>query len=218
MSACPDPDARQDRCANWSAKPKRTTNKENPMSLRDDLNNAVPGRLNSALQSLQFGELLNAMLAGGDVIVPALTSTQNATAAAVDLATSEALANALKVSYNALQVDVAAIRASLLSAAGVTEAGVTVTTNAAVLANQPKALIAVVGTTGTHTGMKKILLGPITGPKALLPAANQCVWDGGKNVLFAAFDAITVASFLYSQATDVTVSLLQRDIGESDTN
>jgi len=41
----------------------------------------------------------------------ALTSTQNATTAAVDLATSEALANALKTSYNALQADVAAILA-----------------------------------------------------------------------------------------------------------
>jgi len=40
----------------------------------------------------------------------ALTSVQNATTAAVDLATSEALANALKANYNALQTDVVAIR------------------------------------------------------------------------------------------------------------
>lgn len=41
----------------------------------------------------------------------ALTSVQNATTTATDLATSEALANALKANYNALQADVAAILA-----------------------------------------------------------------------------------------------------------
>lgn len=43
----------------------------------------------------------------------ALTSGQNATAAATDLTTSEALANALKANYNALQIDVAAILTAL---------------------------------------------------------------------------------------------------------
>ena len=50
-------------------------------------------------------------------IVPtvlALTSAQNATTAAVDLATSEALANALKANYNQLQTDVAALRTALI--------------------------------------------------------------------------------------------------------
>jgi hypothetical protein len=47
------------------------------------------------------------------LVPPALTSAQNATAAAVDLPTSEALANALKASYNALQADVAALSAAL---------------------------------------------------------------------------------------------------------
>ncbi len=37
------------------------------------------------------------------------TSSQNGTTAAVDLPTSEALANALKISYNAAQVDIAAL-------------------------------------------------------------------------------------------------------------
>lgn len=48
--------------------------------------------------------------------VAALTSVQNVTAAAVDLPTAEALANALQTDYNALQVDVAAIRAALVAA------------------------------------------------------------------------------------------------------
>jgi hypothetical protein len=42
-----------------------------------------------------------------------LTSSQNATAAATDLTTSEALANALKANYNQLQADVVALRAQL---------------------------------------------------------------------------------------------------------
>lgn len=51
---------------------------------------------------------------GALVTAPAaLTSVQNATAAATDLPTSEALANALKVSYNALQADVVALRATV---------------------------------------------------------------------------------------------------------
>jgi|GEM_PF-943367 len=43
-----------------------------------------------------------------------ITSAQNSTAAATDLTTSEALANALKTQGNALQVDVAAIKAALV--------------------------------------------------------------------------------------------------------
>lgn len=45
----------------------------------------------------------------------ALTSVQNATAAASDLATAIALANALKANYNALQADVAALRTTLVA-------------------------------------------------------------------------------------------------------
>lgn len=48
---------------------------------------------------------------GAAQAVVALTSAQNATAAAADLPTSEALANALKANYNALQADVVALNA-----------------------------------------------------------------------------------------------------------
>lgn len=48
---------------------------------------------------------------------PAVTSAQNATTAAVDLPTSEALANALKVTANAEQVDIAAIHTWIVGAA-----------------------------------------------------------------------------------------------------
>ena len=73
----------------------------------------------------KVGESRTASAADGDVIevetilpekvvvVAALASVQNATTAAVDLATSEALANALKANYNTLQADVAALYAGL---------------------------------------------------------------------------------------------------------
>jgi hypothetical protein len=51
------------------------------------------------------------------VVIAALTSVQNATAAATDLPSSEALANALKANYNALQADVAAIGTALATPA-----------------------------------------------------------------------------------------------------
>lgn len=43
----------------------------------------------------------------------AVTSAQNATAAATDLGTSEALANALKANYNAAQADIVALQATV---------------------------------------------------------------------------------------------------------
>jgi hypothetical protein len=53
------------------------------------------------------------------VVIAALTSGQNATAAATDLATAEALANALKADYNKLQADHAALAAALATPARV---------------------------------------------------------------------------------------------------
>lgn len=186
------------------------------MSLRTELNNADPNRVPAALREVGMGDLLNLLLVGGDVVVPALTSTQNATANGSDAGTTQTLANALKVSYNALQVDVAALRTALLAAAGVTEAAVTVTANVATLAAQPAKLYAVVASAGTTTGMKKPLRGAITGPTALVPATGQAVWDGGKKVLFSTADVVTAANFLYSKDADTTASLLQRDVGEQD--
>lgn len=100
----------------------------------------------------------------------------------------------------------------LLSGATYTETGVTVTTNVATLANQPSALFDANGTTATSTGSKKLLKGPITGAGAIVPAAGECVWDGGVKVLFNSVDAVTVAKFLYARAANATMSLLQRDM------
>lgn len=53
------------------------------------------------------------------VVIAALTSSQNATTNGSDAGTTQTLANALKVSYNALQVDVAALGAALATPAEV---------------------------------------------------------------------------------------------------
>jgi hypothetical protein len=102
----------------------------------------------------------------------------------------------------------------IIGALTATETGVTVTANVATLANQPSTLIQANATTATATGEKLLLKGPITGPNAVVPAAGQAVWDGGKKVLFAAADVVTVAKFTYPTAATVTPSLLQRSVGE----
>lgn len=62
-----------------------------------------------------LGVTTGAVSAQGNYVaaIGALTSSQNATAAATDLATAQALANALKANYNQLQTDVATIRTAV---------------------------------------------------------------------------------------------------------
>ena len=98
-----------------------------------------------------------------------------------------------------------------------TETGIAVTLNVATLAAQPTALFkcfvaSVSG--GSATGMKKLRKGLITGPHALVPAAGECVWDGGLHVLFAAADLAATASFTYAVATD-TASITEADLVNS---
>src|SRR4051812_36307076 len=64
----------------------------------------------------------------GESAPAALTSVQEATTNAIDLPTAEALANSLKLKYNALQVDVAAIRTGLAAViSALATSGATVT-------------------------------------------------------------------------------------------
>ncbi len=98
-----------------------------------------------------------------------------------------------------------------------TETGVSATSSVGTLAAQPtaeKGVLRILGTTETGTAHeKKILVGPITGPQALVPAPGQCVWDGGVKVLFNTVDAVTVFSALYLKDSDTTTGVLQRDPG-----
>jgi len=96
---------------------------------------------------------------------------------------------------------------------GYTQTGIAVTSNVSTLANAPTAeglfqcVVASVSG-GSATGVKKLRRGPISGTGALVPAAGECVWDGGLHVLFAAADLAATASFTYAVATDLASSLL----------
>ncbi len=95
-----------------------------------------------------------------------------------------------------------------------TETGLDVTSDLCEpLAAQPVQLFIVDATTATSTGVKKLLIGPISGDGAITPAAGEVVWDGGLNLLFAAADAVTKAAVLYTTAAGQQVSCMLRETG-----
>lgn len=102
-------------------------------------------------------------------------------------------------------IKLGSILSYLISKATPTESSVTVTSNVATLAAKPEVLlqcnVATVGS-GSATGVKKLRRGPITGAGAVVPAAGECVWDGGTKVLFATTDVAATAHFTYVVATD----------------
>lgn len=94
-----------------------------------------------------------------------------------------------------------------------TETAVTPSSNVATLAAQPVQMFIIAATAATHTGVKKLLIGPISGDGAITPATGEAVWDGGTKVLFSSVDVVTAAAFLYSTAAGDVVSCLLRDAG-----
>lgn len=94
-----------------------------------------------------------------------------------------------------------------------TETGISTSSNVATLANPPTAqgLFQCVAASGTVTGVKKLRRGPVSGANAIVPNTGECVWDGGKKVLFAAVDAVATASFTYAVSTDIA-SLTMQDL------
>ena len=91
-----------------------------------------------------------------------------------------------------------------------TESGVTVTSYlTAPIANQPVALLQVVGiTSGAARSIKKLRKGPVSGAGALVPAAGEVIWDGGLHLLFAAADLAATCDLTYVVATDKASILL----------
>jgi hypothetical protein len=90
-----------------------------------------------------------------------------------------------------------------------TESGVTVTTYlTAPIANQPVALLQVVGIASAVRTVKKLRKGPVSGAGALVPAAGEVIWDGGLHLLFAAADLATTCELTYTVATDKASILL----------
>ena len=111
---------------------------------------------------------------------------------------------------------------ALIKGLTMTETGVVPnsTSQVAVLANQPSSLGLLRALATAETGTvheKEILIGPISGPAAIVPPAGVCVWDGGKNVLFNTTDAVTALSFLYLNDADTTVGYMQRSPGVRNT-
>jgi hypothetical protein len=196
-------------------------------TLRDILNRNDLNRLADALQEVGLGELLNTLLSGiaseSNTIGSAVTLTVGTALGAFTDPPSAAEMAALRTFVNALKTDAAAMNALLsqlrtaaLSVKRATETGVTVTANVATLANQPSSKpFAIVASAGSSTGMKALLVGPISGARAVLPGPGQCVWDGQKKVLFNNADAVTTADFSYPTAADPTASVLNRDIGQN---
>lgn len=114
---------------------------------------------------------------------------------------------------------------ALIKALTFTETGVVPASNVGTLANAPEpvsgnsvggGLLRILATAETGTVHEKLLkIGVITGTQAITPAPGECVWDGGKKILFNTADAVTAFSALYTQAADTTASVLQRSEGVS---
>ena len=105
---------------------------------------------------------------------------------------------------------------ALVSALSATETGLSASTNVVTLANQPSFLPSKVNATaGTTTGVKTVRQGAISGPNAVAPVTGECVWDGGKKILFAAVDAVTTASVTYTKSADTSASNLSQALEPS---
>lgn len=91
--------------------------------------------------------------------------------------------------------------ALLINAAAYTETGLTPASNVATVATLPTAVFQVAATAATTTGVKTLRIGRVSGSGAIVPATGECVWQPGtKTILFAAVDAVTAVSVLYSVA------------------
>ena len=151
----------------------------------------------------------------GATVATTNAASQSSSYVQADVQTIATLANALKVDYNKTITDIAALialtnqertdilalRSAMATAltgvlGGMTETSVTVTSNKAVLAQAPtqNGLFLVNGTTGTHTGTKQIVRDPLQ-----TLATGQVYWDGGVNLTFPAYDAITACDLMYSK-------------------
>lgn len=199
-----------------------TTTKTN--TVRDMFNANTLGLLSDAMLKAPLGDILSVLLdaANPNVVVAATTvgavaaqtGATVATADATDLASAEALANALKTDYNKsitdiatlvarvnqLRVDVLALRAELAAGlagtvGGATETGVSVTSNAATLAAAASSIITVRATAGTTQGVKKLIRDP-----SHTLATGEVFWDGKTGLTFAAVDAVTTIDVVYSKA------------------
>ncbi len=197
-------------------------------TVRDILNKADPNELADALRKFGgLGELLTVLLNQSAASTPPATTvggvvanTGVVTQAAVTytVADQTALANcvlALVVQINLLRADVIAMRASLASCAAGTVGGLTEThlapaSNVVTLAATPKAVFNVNVTSGTKTGIFKLV-----GPDRV-PTSGEVSWNGLTKLTFNAADVVAYIDVVYSKATGTSdVSALLKPFSPS---
>jgi hypothetical protein len=108
---------------------------------------------------------------------------------------------AVVTELTAARVDILALRASLATVAsghvgGVTDSGLTVTSNVATLAAQPtpNGVITVRATTGGTTGVKTLRRDPTH-----TLTTGEVFWNGLTSLTFAAVDAVTACDVIYAK-------------------
>lgn len=150
----------------------------------------------------------------GATVATTSAATQSASYVQADVQTIATLANALKTDYNKTitdvativvllnqaRVDILALRSALATAmtgtlGGLTETHVAVTSNVATMAQAATSIMTVRSTTGTTTGIFKL----IREPQHVL-ATGEVFWNGNTTLTFAAVDAVTYCDLIYSKA------------------
>jgi hypothetical protein len=184
-------------------------------TVRDKLNSQVLGKASDTANRAPLGDILAAMLdvlnpnstiaaitAGGAVASTGVTSPANASYTQGDQTALATCVLALVVQINLIRADIIALRNSVATVAsghvgGVTDSGLTVTSNVATLSATPttNGMITVRATTGTTTGVKTLRRDPLH-----TLVTGEVFWDGQKGLTFAAVDAVTACDVIYAKA------------------
>ena len=197
-------------------------------TIRDILNKSDPNELADALRKLGgLGELLTVLFnqsaastppattVGGAVANTGVTSPANVNYTQADQTALATCVLALVVQINLIRADVIALRASLASCAagtvgGLTETRSAPTSNVVTLTATPKAVFQVNVTSGTKTGIFKL----VGADRA--PVSGEVSWNGATKLTFAAVDVVAYIDVVYSRATGTSdVSGLLRSFSPS---
>ena len=181
-------------------------------TIRDMFNSGILGKEADASQKAPLGDMLSilfdaanpntavaATTVGGAVANTGVTSPANVNYTQADQTALATCVLALVVQINLLRTDVLALRAELATAmtgtlGGLTESHVAVSSNVATMAQAATSVVTVRATTGSTTGVCKL----IRDPQHTL-ATGEVYWDGGVNLTFAAVDVVTACDVVYAK-------------------
>ena len=197
-------------------------------TVRDILNKADPNELADALRKFGgLGELLtvllnqsaasapNALTLGGVVANTGVQGTANNSYTVGDQTALATCVLALVVQINLMRTDMIAMRASLASCAagtigGLTETHIAPSSNVVTLAATPKAVFNVNVTSGTKTGIFKLV------GSDRVPTSGEVSWNGLTKLTFNAADVVAYIDVVYSRATGTSdVSALLKPFSPS---